>query len=66
MDVCSGRQKHSEQEGTCHSVDHWSANPALNCADQISDFTGARASLGNLSEARWLLADQGYDTYWFR
>ena len=35
-------------------------------AGQISDYTGAKALLGSLPEAQWLLADRGYDADWFR
>ena len=35
-------------------------------AGQVSDYTGAAALVGDLPEADWLLADRGYDAYWFR
>lgn len=35
-------------------------------AGQISDYTGAAASLDNLPKVDWLLADRGYDADWFR
>ena len=34
--------------------------------DQVRDYTGAAAPLGNLPKAEWLLADRGYDDDWFR
>lgn len=33
---------------------------------QVSDYSGARAMLSNLSEAEWLLGDRGHDADWFR
>ena len=33
---------------------------------QTSDYTGARALVGTLPEARVLLGDRGYDANWFR
>ena len=35
-------------------------------AGQVSDYTGARALLGSLPQADWLLGDRGYDADWFR
>jgi transposase len=35
-------------------------------AGQVSDYTGARALLGNLPNVAWLLGDRGYDADWFR
>lgn len=35
-------------------------------AGQVSDYTGARAMLGSLPAADWLLGDRGYDADWFR
>lgn len=35
-------------------------------AGQISDYTGAAALLDDLPDAKWLLADRGYDADWFR
>ena len=35
-------------------------------AGQVSDYTGAAAMLGDLPQAEWLLADQGYDADWLR
>ncbi len=35
-------------------------------AGQVSDYIGARALLGNLPKADWLLGDRGYDADWFR
>ena len=35
-------------------------------AGQCSDYTGARALLGDLPTAEHLLADRGYDADWFR
>jgi len=35
-------------------------------ARQVSDYTGARALLGNLPNVEWLLGDRGYDADWFR
>ena len=35
-------------------------------AGQRSDYTGARAFLGDLPPAKHLLADRGYDADWFR
>ena len=35
-------------------------------AGQVSDYTGAMALLGSLSQADWLLGDRGYDADWFR
>jgi transposase len=32
----------------------------------ISDYTGARALMPSLSQAKWLLADRSYDANWFR
>ena len=33
---------------------------------QVSDYTGARAMMGSLPMADWLIADRGYDADWFR
>jgi transposase len=35
-------------------------------AGQVSDYTGAAALLDELPNAKWLLADRGYDADWFR
>lgn len=35
-------------------------------AGQVSDYTGARALVESLPEAKTLLADRGYDADWFR
>ena len=35
-------------------------------AGQVSDYTGARALVGSLPAAEWLLGDRGYDADWFR
>jgi transposase len=35
-------------------------------AGQVSDYTGARAMMGSLPVADWLIADRGYDADWFR
>lgn len=35
-------------------------------AGQVSDYIGARALLGCLPRAEWLLGDRGYDADWFR
>lgn len=35
-------------------------------AGQVSDYTGAAALLDELPQAKWLLADRGYDADWFR
>ena len=35
-------------------------------AGQVSDYTGAAASLDDLPKALWLLGDRGYDADWFR
>ncbi len=35
-------------------------------ASQVSDYTGARALVGSLPAADWLLGDRGYDANWFR
>ncbi|MGR3373256.1 MAG: IS5 family transposase [Pseudooceanicola nanhaiensis] len=35
-------------------------------AGQVSDYTGARALLGSLPQANWLLGDRGYDADWLR
>lgn len=35
-------------------------------AGQVSDYTGAAASLDDLSKPQWLLDDRGYDAEWFR
>ena len=35
-------------------------------AGQVSDYTGAAASLDDLPRAQWLLGDSGYDADWFR
>ncbi len=34
-------------------------------AGQVSDYTGAAALMNGLPEAKWLLADRGYDADWF-
>ena len=33
-------------------------------AGQVSDYTRARALVGNLPAAEWLLGDRGYDADW--
>ena len=35
-------------------------------AGNVSDYIGARALLSSLPDAKWLLADRGYDADWFR
>lgn len=35
-------------------------------AGQVSDYTGAAALMNGLPEAKWLLADRGYDADLFR
>jgi len=35
-------------------------------AGQVSDYTGAAALLDELPQAKWLLADRGYDADWYR
>lgn len=35
-------------------------------AGNVSDYIGARAMMGSLPQANWLLADRGYDADWFR
>lgn len=35
-------------------------------AGNVSDYVGARALMGSLPKADWLLADRGYDANWFR
>jgi transposase len=35
-------------------------------AGQVSDYSGAAASLSSLPKADWLPADRGYDPDWFR
>ncbi len=35
-------------------------------AGQVSDYVGARAMMGGLPLADWLIADRGYDADWFR
>ena len=35
-------------------------------AGNVSDYVGARAMVGSLPQADWLLADRGYDADWFR
>jgi transposase len=35
-------------------------------AGNVSDYVGARAMVGSLPHADWLLADRGYDADWFR
>lgn len=35
-------------------------------AGQVSDYTGAAPLLDDLSKAKWMLADRGYDADWFR
>lgn len=35
-------------------------------AGQVSDYTGARALMGSLPPAEWVLGDRGYDADWFR
>jgi transposase len=35
-------------------------------AGQVSDYIGARALMGSLPVADWLIADRGYDADWFR
>jgi transposase len=35
-------------------------------AGPVSDYIGARALLGSLPKADWLLGDRGYDAGWFR
>jgi transposase len=35
-------------------------------AGQVSDYAGAAALLDELSKAKWLLADRGYDADWYR
>ena len=35
-------------------------------AGQVSDYIGARALLGSLPDAEWLLGDCGYAADWFR
>ena len=35
-------------------------------AGQVGDCIGARALVGSLPKADWLLGDRGYDTSWFR
>jgi len=32
----------------------------------VSDYTGARVLLTSLPDAKWMLADRGYDADWFR
>jgi len=34
-------------------------------AGQVSDYNGAAALMNGLPEAKWLLADRGYDANWF-
>jgi transposase len=33
---------------------------------RVIDYTGAAALMNDLPEAKWLLADRGYDADWFR
>ena len=35
-------------------------------AGNVSDYVGARALMGSLPQADWMLADRGYDADWFR
>ncbi|MET3754750.1 transposase [Rhizobium binae] len=35
-------------------------------AGNVSDYIGARALLASLPDAKWMLADRGYDADWFR
>jgi hypothetical protein len=35
-------------------------------ACETSDYIGAAALLNSLPPEQWLLADRGYDAYWFR
>jgi transposase len=35
-------------------------------AGQVSDYTGAAALLDELPQAKWRLADRGYDADWYR
>ena len=35
-------------------------------AGNVSDYHGARALLVSLPDAKWMLADRGYDADWFR
>ena len=51
-----------------HAVADMKGRPIrlLMTAGQVSDYTGARALLDSLPEAKWMLGDRGYDADWFR
>ena len=44
----------------------WSPIERFTTAGQVSGYTGARASVDSLPEARTLSADRGHDAEWFR
>jgi transposase len=60
--------KKGGQNTKLHAVTDTSGRPIrlIITAGQVSDYTGAAALLENLPQARWLLADRGYDADWFR